>query len=231
MIEYIKLNKFFSRDERVTGAPLKRRKKILKLIIMNKLLNCIRKYYRKQSVKFEDEFVLDQPETITNFIDLNDKCWAVKNFMAYNNYNVSNKTNNTVLAARKLKQDLKGKYPKLLINEAINKSINKTYPDVYSYIIIKDFVIAELDKLKLPKPDKKVSLPTGVSSELFSKYFKTIKNDFNGVDEEQLRLSVSRFILNKHNKMKISEIDKTLNIIDKKLATAVKKKLTETLKK
>lgn len=233
VVELEKLQRYFSRDPRVVNATVRKRKKIIKLLIMNSLLNCIRKHYHKPTIIFEDEFLIDTKATKPNkkyIVDMSDKCWATKNFMSFLGYNVFASENSTIISIKRI-QD--GARNNKIIKKASNNILNKLYPKEHSFAEIQNMVNDEISKLQPVKtvPSVDVEIPSRVSVELYVKYSNVAFGLFG--NSKEVKFSVIRFILNKHNKMKMADAEKLITVDPKsykKMAISVKKKLNELIK-
>lgn len=242
------LKTFFSRHKLYVNATTNKKNKVLRLLILNALLNCIRAHFNKPAVSFEKDFdnggVTEKRQYIP---DIRDQCWSSRRILHDLGYNVFVDELFLARSMQKIKQTLRynSDISDLHLTEAITAVVNNIYPDDNTgYDSLMEQVLFEIEK-RNPRPapiESEVDivvLPLEVDISMFDKYMSDIKKHTKFGTSEYVQFAIARFIMSKHNKLPLPTVDKLMlpylsqNINKKDLIktnSIVRKRLTELLR-
>jgi hypothetical protein len=224
---YIKtLTTYFSRHELYVHASNSKKKKMLRRLILNYLLNCVREHFNKPAINFSTEYATDTSKTKVYVPDIRDPCWSSKQILRDLNYNVFVYELNLAKAMQKIRDKLRyrsssdrssnGKSSSditdVLLVDAITAVVNSVYPDDdLSYSVLSDQVMYEIEKRRTRRKPKTIesdnglevvtsNLPDEVDAFVFAKYVDAVQKHTEFDASQYTYLAIARFILNKYNK-------------------------------
>jgi hypothetical protein len=243
-VSYFKtLRRVFTRHPEYVNVSKNKKKKILRRLILNALLNCIRVLkLNKPAISFEKEFGYNDVNTKKEYIpDIRDQCWSTKKILYDLKYDVFVSQNDLAIDIQKIKQELRKNsdinYTHL--EEGVTATVNDVYnKERLNYNTLLEQVIFEIEKREKKTkqseatPPTIINFPTEIDAFLFNKLLTAIKGDTDINPDIYSQLGIVRFILNKYNKHTMPDIDKKLiDYIPADLNKTKLKKYNSTIKK
>jgi hypothetical protein len=229
------LKTLFSVDKRYVDTTVAKQKKILRLLIINHLINCYRSAVGASTVRFSDEYKPEKAKARQYRIHESDACWSTKNIMHKLKYNIYVHESGLIQDIQAIKRKLERKsatqsrassgisHSKL--TSAISKVVNSMYPDSSkTREYVERQVMRNIEKEK-STVEEQFDLPNGIDPVAFTRYLALVKPEIENT--EYVKIAVVRYMLVKHLKIRTLEADKILESkyekTDKQINATVKK--------